>query len=587
MLRLRPLLLCCALCVSAPALAGIDVRVRGLGSDEADNAYAQLRILDYAKGVDAGKGPDKLQYDPAEVQRLAKEGEDDIRKALQPFGWYNPRISSKLEGAAPDWKVTYQVACGPETDITRLDLQLLGDGKDYAPLRRILARPHLKTGERLKHQDYEDLKARLLQSAASGGYLDATFSLHELRVDIAANSAEVLLTLDTGPRWYFGEVSIEQDGHLREDLLRRYVTIVPGEPFDTAKVLKTQFALTDLDYFKLVEMEPRKSKAGPDRRIPMVIHTTAKPPRVYKLGAGYGTDTGPRALAGIEFRRLNDEGHKLSLTLQPSQNISTAVAQYRIPVGQHPTDFISFTGEGLKQDFQGVQETLWSIGTAYNHQSGKWEQRDYLIFTNDEYNLPGEAGANSKLLTPGITLSRTQANDPISPRRGWFVSLDVHGAERTLLSDTDFIEGLLQLRAVLPLSSHVLLYGRVAEGAVGASAFDLLPPTQRFFAGGAESVRGYNYNSLAPADAAGNLVGGRFLTTASVEADWTVYKSYGLAAFCDAGGTADTPGVRLHYGAGPGFRYHLPFGAIAIDLSHPFDRGSEAVHFDVSVRVGL
>jgi len=587
MLRLRPLLLCCALCVSAPALAGIDVRVRGLGSDEEDNAYAQLRILDYAKGVDAGKGPDKLQYDPAEVQRLAKEGEDDIRKALQPFGWYNPVISSKLEGAAPDWKVIYEVACGPETDIARLDLQLLGEGKDYAPLLRILARPQLKTGERLKHQDYEDLKARLLQAAASGGYLDAAFSLHELRVDVASNSAEVLLTLDTGPRWYFGEVSIEQDGRIKDALLRRYLKIVPGEPFDSAKVLQTQFALTDLDYFKLVEMEPQKGKAGPDRRIPVVIHTSAKPPRLYKLGAGYGTDTGPRALAGVEFRRLNEEGHKLRLTLQPSQNISTAIAEYRIPVGQEPGESVSFTGEGLKQDFLGVTENLWSIGTAYNHQEGPWLQRNYLTYTDDEYDLPQESGTTSKLLTPGISMSRTQVDDPIFPKRGWFAFFDLHGGSTAFLSDSNFVEGLMRLRAVLPLTSRVRLLGRVEEGAVLVSGFDHLPPSQRFFAGGDESVRGYSYHSLAPLDAAGNLIGGRFLSTGSVELDCDVYKSYGLAVFGDAGGADDTPEVRLHYGAGFGFRYRLPFGSVAIDLAHPFDTGAELVRLHLGVRVGL
>ncbi len=171
MFQARLFLLCCALLASAPALAGIDVRVRGLGSDEEDNAFAQLRILDYAKGVDASKGSDKIQYDPAEVERLAKQGEEDIRKALQPFGWYNPVISSKLEGKEPDWTVTYQVNAGPETDIGKIDILIAGEGKDYAALQKIVARPRLKTGERLKHQDYEGLKARLIQAANSGGFL--------------------------------------------------------------------------------------------------------------------------------------------------------------------------------------------------------------------------------------------------------------------------------------------------------------------------------------------------------------------------------------------------------------------------------
>jgi translocation and assembly module TamA len=585
--RVRPrtslVLFCCALGLSAPALAGIDVRIDGLGSDEEDNAYAQIRILDYAKQVDAAKG----QYDPSEVQRLFKQGEDDIRKALQPFGWYNPVIKSELKGEAPDWTATYTVDAGPETDIARIDIQLTGEGKDYAPLQRVVSRPHLKQGGRLKHQDYENLKDRLMKAAAAGGYLDANFTRRELRVDVQSNSAEVLLTLDTGPRWYFGDVTIDQDGRLKDSLLRRYVKIVPGQPFDSGKLLDTQFALTDLDYFKLVEVEPQKGKAGPDRRIPIVIHTSSKPPRAYKFGAGYGTDTGPRALAGVEFRRLNQDGHKLRLTLQPSENISAAIAEYRIPVGHTPGDAISFTSQGLKQNFQGVHENLWSLGTAYNTQDGAWQKRYYLTYTSDSYNLQNEPGQTSKLLTPGVQFSRTQVNNPILPRRGYFAFLDVHGGTTVLLSDTDFIEGLLKLRGVVPLARSVRLLGRIEEGAVFVDGFDHLPPSQRFFAGGDESVRGYSYHSLAPRDARGNLVGGRYLTTASLEMDWDVYKSYGLAVFGDTGGADDVPEVKLHYGAGIGFRYRLPFGAVAIDLAHPFDPGAEPVRLHLGVRVGL
>jgi translocation and assembly module TamA len=587
MLRPRPLLLCVLLCTSAPALAGIDVRIRGLGSDEEDNAYAQIRLLDYAKSIDASKEPDQLQYDPAEVQRLFKDGEDEIRKALQPFGWYNPVITSKLEGEAPDWTATYDVVAGPETDITSIDIQLSGEGKDYAALQKIVAKPRLKTGQRLKHPDYEALKDRLMQAAVGGGYLDAQFTRRELRVDVQNNSAEVLLTLDTGPRWYFGEVTIQQDGRLKDQLLRRYVKAVPGEPFDSSKLLATQFALTDLDYFKLVEVEPQKGKAGLDRRIPVVIHTSSRPPRVYKFGAGYGTDTGPRALAGVEFRRLNDSGHKLRITLQPSQNISTAVAEYRIPWGTVPGDAISFTAQGLKQDFQGVHENLWSLGGAYNRQDGDWTRRWYLIYSNDRYNLQSEPGESSKLLTPGLSLSTTRVNDPIFPRRGWFAFFDVHGGTHVALSDTDFIEGLVKLRGVYPVAPSLRLLARGEEGALFVSGFDHLPPSQRFFAGGDESVRGYSYHSLAPRDPKGNLIGGKYLSTASLELDWDVYKSYGLALFGDAGGADDTAQVRLHYGAGIGFRYRLPFGAVAIDIAHPFDRGGEAVHLHLGVRVGL
>ncbi len=256
--------------------------------------------------------------------------------------------------------------------------------------------------------------------------------------------------------------------------------------------MQTQFALTDLDYFKLVEMEPQKGKAGADRRIPVVVHTTAKQPRVYKFGVGYGTDTGPRALAGVEFRRLNDDGHKLRLTLQPSQNISTAIAEYRIPVGHTPGDAVSFTSQGLKQDFQGIHENLWSLGTAYNQQDGDWQKRYYLTYISDTYNLESEAGKTSKLLTPGISLSTTQANDPIFPRaRLVRVPRSARRHHGGLVRHREFHRGTGQACAASTRwRRSVRLLGRIEEGAVMVSGFDNLPPSQRFFAGGDESVRG-------------------------------------------------------------------------------------------------
>jgi translocation and assembly module TamA len=579
----------CCLLLAAPALAGIDVQVRGLGSDEEANVYAQIGILAYARQVDEAKG----EYDPAEVQRQFKQGEQDIRNALQPFGWYQPTIKSELRGARPDWTAAYTVDAGPETTIRKVDIVIDGEGKTHEPLQRIVGRPRMRVGERVKHEEYEDLKSRLQQAALSGGYLDVTFTRRELRVDPEASSAEVLLTLDTGPRWYFGEITIDQQD-LDDAFLRRYLRADTGAPFDTEQLLATQFELTDLDYFQTVEIETQKDKAGADRHIPIVIHAKPKKPQVYKFGVGYGTDTGARALAGVEFRRLNRSGHKLRIDLRPSEHISTAIAEYKVPYGRRAGDNFSFPVQFLRQDFQGIDETLYSVGAAYNRQLGKWQRRYYLTYTHDRYTLQDDPPATSILLTPGVSFSRTQVNDPIFPRRGWFLYLDLHGASKTALSDTDFIEGLVRIRAVTPLPfltpaqrRRLRLLARAEYGAAAVGEFQELPPSQRFYAGGDESVRGYAYHSLGPTDDQGRVVGGRYLATGSLELEWSVYKNYGLAAFVDAGGADNDPNIEPHVGAGFGLRYRAPFGAIALDLAHPFDQDETPVRLHLGVRVGL
>ncbi len=567
-----------------PAWAGVEVAIHGLGSDEQHNVQVQLGLLAYAKSLE-GNTPDA-----AEVERLNAQAPADIRRALQPFGWYSPTIKSALKRHGDDWSADYTVNAGSQTDVSGIDIQLTGDGaKLPALVRDTHHRWPLKKGERLKHQNYEAVKQRLLDQAHSLGYLSAHYTRHVLRVNPPARTAQVLLTLETGPRYYFGTVTVEQDHpRLQERVIRRYLTVVSGQPFESGQVLSSQFALNDLGYFSNVSVEPQRDKVSKDHHIPVLVRVSYAKPRVYRLGAGYGTDTGARALAGIQFRRLNSRGHSLSLDLRPSQNISTAIADYRIPIGSVPGQMFDVTAEGLQQNFQGIDERLYSLSLARIQLKGAWQKRYYLTYADDHYTIGGEPQRYSTLLTPGINFSHTSVDNAIYPSHGWYAFLDLHGATSAdQLSNVNFLSAHLKLRGVVPITRRLRLLARAEEAALVTSRFDRLPPSQRFFAGGADSVRGYSYQSLAPLNAFGRVAGGKYLTTGSLELDWDVWRPYGLAAFVDAGGADDVPNVRLHFGAGIGFRYLAPFGAIAIDIAHPFDRGASLVRLHLGVRVGL
>ena len=112
---------------------------------------------------------------------------------------------------------------------------------------------------------------------------------------------------------------------------------------------------------------------------------------------------------------------------------------------------------------------------------------------------------------------------------------------------------------------------RCEFGATTTDVFDALPPSLRFFAGGAQSVRGYGYKDLSPTDLDGNRTGGKYLAAVSAEVDYMVYNNIGVALFVDAGDATRQPLQSLKVGAGLGFRYRSPVGMLRIDLAHPFD----------------
>ncbi len=580
-MRLVPLFLgMTLLCASGVAAASLDVRVEGVGGELRENIELRLGIALVATRKDLNQGL---------VEALHDDAGDDIRAALQPYGYYRPEIQASLEGEQPNWSARYQVSAGPRTAIRELDLQVDGPGSEDLEAEQQRIRLRLAPGTPLLHTQYEDAKALLASAAYAKGYLDARYRRSELRIHPQDDAAEVLLHFDTGPRYFFGQVRVEQldsNSRLSDEVLARYVGIAAGDAYDPQVLLDTQFALGDLGYFETIEPLPQHDLAGADHKVPILIKTTPLPPRRYDFGVGYGTDTGARVSAGAEFRRLNAAGHKLKLDTRLSEIKNTARGEYRIPLGVRPGEQVALAGELTQEQFDAGDSLRYGLELSLSRMPGKWKRRLYVAYLHEESQL-GDSRQTSDLLTPGVSFNRSQLDDPIFARRGWTLFADLHGADRSALSSTSFVQIRTQLRGAYPLTERLRLLGRYEAGASVVADFDELPASQRFFAGGDQSVRGYRYQSLGPQDADGNVIGGRFLTAASLELEMSVYGNWGAAAFFDIGGADDDPTPELYRGIGAGLRYRAPVGSIQVDLAHPLDDPEGGVRLHLGVRVGL
>ncbi|SFF23906.1 autotransporter secretion outer membrane protein TamA [Fontimonas thermophila] len=560
--------------LSAVAQAQIAVRIDGLDGELRDNAELHLTRLTETQ--------EDLDSDLAEA--LLHDGFQDIRRALEPFGYYNPVMDGKLEGTAPRWTAHYRVDPGPRTHLDRVELRIEGEGAEQlAPVREAVLR-RLREGAPLRHADYEAAKERLASAAYAAGFLDARFTQAELRVIADDNLAQVYLVFDTGPRYRFGAVTIEQD-ILDPDVLARYVRIRSGAIYDPQALLDTQFALGDLGYFETLDILPQR-EAATDHAVPIVIRTTPRKRARYDLGLGYGTDTGARVSAGTQIRRLNRAGHTAKAELRLSQIKNTAQAEYRIPLGRRVGESVGLSGELSEERLEDGDSRKWGLQLSLSRIPGDWQRRLYLAFTHEESRL-GATRQTADLLTPGLSLNRAELDDPIYTRRGWSIFFDAHGAVRDVLANTSFLRTQVIVRGALPVGAHARLLGRYEYGANLVETFGELPASQRFFAGGDQSVRGYAYQSLGPTDAQGNVIGGKFLNTASIELERRIWRDWGAALFYDAGGADDDPAPRLFQGIGAGVRYRAPVGSVQVDVAHPLDGPDGGVRLHIGVRVGL
>lgn len=518
---------------------------------------------------------------PGRIRSLHAQAEDEIRGALEPFGYYRPKISGTLTRTEGVWTASYVVDPGPPTIVRSADVRVEGPGSDDPLIRAAAAGFPLAPGDRLLHPAYERGKQSLQSVAIERGYLDAGYAAHRIEIDADEGSAQVRLLLETGSRYEFGDVEFQQHA-FSASFLRRFVPFSRGQPFTTAALLETQRGLVDSNYFDRVEVVSLRDSAN-GLQVPVRIRLEPRPDQRWEFGAGYGTDTGPRGTVRYLINRVNRRGHRLVGELRGSFISRRLTGRYSIPVGTRGADEFSLAAGYRSEFFEDNRSRIVRGGASWNRARGGWRQTLSLDAQREFFEVAGVSGS-STLILPGLSLSRTRADHPIYPTRGWRLLLDLQGTGRQIGSSVSFLQGRAEAKAVVSPYARGRILSRVAGGATGTNEFTRLPTSIRFFAGGDRSVRGYAFQSLGPTGAEGSPTGGRYLFTGSLEYEHRFLEQWGVAGFVDAGSVfVELAEARLETGAGLGLRWVSPIGLVRLDLASAVSRPGTPLRLHVVI----
>jgi translocation and assembly module TamA len=453
-----------------------------------------------------------------------------------------------------------------------VSIEVSGPGVEHPSFRAILDAPRLRRGERLNHATYDGVKSELRRLAATLGYAEAKLTASEMLVDLASHSARVRLALETGPRYAFGATSITQES-LDEDFLRRYLRYREAEPYDASQLLRTQFALDDSQYFSTVEVVA----GDPDReRLVIPVDIRAEPNRRnrYSVGVGYATDSKARGTLTWDNRRLNDRGHRLRAEIKAAQVEQSVEGRYVIPIGDPALEKVSLEARYGREDRGDLETSTLRFQPSVTHVLGDWQRVAFVSFSQVRTVTAAtatqpESSESNRLIIPGISYAsvpRGYLGEALFSR-GFFAEL--RGSTTALGAADDFIQLRLEAERVFELAPkwHAFLRGQL--GTTWVSATEKLPGTERFFAGGDRSVRGFGFNGLSPLDEGGAKIGGRHLFTGTAEVIRDLPRNLALALFVDTGNAFDAFGDPLQYSAGIGIRFRLPVVSVGIDLAQP------------------
>jgi translocation and assembly module TamA len=542
-----------ALTLAAPRAAHSATVVAGIDGELLDN----VRLFLDEPDCDAR---------PAEIRRYLRELPEVVLPALEAFGYYEPRIRARRAADAEDcWNIELTIEPRQAVVVRDVSVELAGAAMNDAAMRALADGFPLRAGDTLLHGSYRDFKIRLSALARERGYLDARYTTERVDVYVDDHAAELELTFDSGPRYAFGDVTFETRA-LRSDVLNSFVPFEPGDPYDAAAVADLQRALTASAYFAEARVVPQFDAVA-EGTIPIRVETVAANPKSSAVGVGFSTDDGPRFSYVRENARRNRAGHRYELDVLLAQVRQHATLDYRIPIGNPLRDWWSMRAGAEREDIDAGVGSLVRLGPHRVRVTGDRTVTRFVDLLVERDQIGGET-LDTQLVLPGMMWARSYRDDLVRPREGYRLSYGVSLG----VGDLELIQADFRGKWVTatPWEGRFIVRGR-AGITLDDDAFDRLPLSLRYFSGGDNSVRGFDYESIGPRNEAGELIGGNRVLEASVEYEHPVTKSWSVAAFVDRGNAFLGSDVDLRTGAGVGARWFTPIGPVRLDVAWPLD----------------
>jgi translocation and assembly module TamA len=553
-----------ALLLPWSAQAGIEIVIPDATEQIQNNVRAFLSLTRYA---------DRDDVTPEIMSRLQRRIVSETRSALEPLGYYEPEVTYETAQQDKGWRVTIHVNPGRPVRLSEVTVNAVGPGADARAIREVIEAQELKPGLRLNHGTYERVKGALLRAAKNDGYLDAHLTKNDLVIDRVERRATATIEMDTGPRYSYGEIKIAQDV-IDEDSMRRLLRMKQGDAYTLDSLLRTQYVLDDSQYFSSVNIE---SGTVDRTALTVPITVSAQPNRRHRFATslGYGTDTEVRGKFTWDDRRVNSEGHRLKVELLGSSIIKEIAARYVIPVMDVALEKLEFTGNIVDEEIGDTESQRSEIGAGLTQVLGRW-QRVLFVRLSNETTTEADGTRNTAFYVfPGISYSTLPSyivGGKVRPYRLYF---ELRGSPTTLGSDASFLQFRFQGERIFDFARRWHLDLRTELGATRIESnanqqITDLPASQRFFAGGDRSVRGFALNELAPRDENGKTIGGKHLATGTIEVTRDLPRNFGIATFFDIGNAFnDFKDPQLEYSAGVGVRYNVAVASFGVDVAQP------------------
>lgn len=415
-------------------------------------------------------------------------------------------------------------------------------------------------------------------------------------IDVLASredaNVELTFLLVPGPRVSLGALVIENSDARSEKMLRTLKTWSDGSLYTPSVIdrLRTRLRATGLYEGIGVTISETPGEDG--------LHTVSATlvegkPRTIGAGVTASTTEGVGVDGYWERRNLTGRADRLRISSKVATLAQDLTATYERPnIGRYGRTLGLETGVRAEQtdayDLEGISVGA-SLAQPFSRQFtvSLGAKLDATRTVDERARIVGGIEREQVTLSFPLTANYSDVGDPLDPQSGFRFFA---GAESGV-SVGDKTPGYTRLQlsgsTYRAISEDVIAAFRGEYGTFIGS--DAVPPDRLFFAGGGGTVRGYEYQSLSPRNAFGDIVGGRNLFSASAEVRWRASERFGYTLFTDVGAASDNPDEVFSDAAasiGLGIRYYPGFGPIRLDLATPLNRRDGDAPVQVYISIG-
>lgn len=539
-------------------------------------------------------------------------------------GYIRARVEPRLVPANPSedkLAVLFQITEGPEFRVQNLQVK----GNQAVETAILMEEIQLQPGQPFSPIVLAQDRSNLIAFYENLGYRNVDF--RSTVTHPQPGQVDLVYDIQEGSQFQLEDIIISGNSTTQRSVVQRELAIQPGDPLSLDKILQSETNLYNLAIFNRVEMNEIPSLNQPTRRSLLIqLEEAKKYTLLYGIGFSKSFDSaaseGVRGTFGITNNNLWGSGRTLSLGLRAGQQLQRGNLSLTLPYlfGKTLPTVLSMTVENedrisnadLGEDLRVRARPFDSFRILFSSQTErKLSRRESLFFRYNYETVNITVPANLEERVPlqffreqddlrlsslSLTYLNESRDDPAYPSSGFFLNGETQLSTEFLGSNTEFLRILLQGQYYKSLFPGLVLASSLRIGTISpfGTPFDepvenSVPISERFFSGGATSLRGLPQDLAGPLlrdpesgevilveDGSGNsrpvALGGNALLIGNFELRFPIYGLFNGALFYDVGNVFESitelGSSGFSNAVGFGLVLRTPVGPVRLDLGY-------------------